>query len=262
MQRISTRSNTDPAPEPAVWPYKVDPTLNPWLMSTLLSTDAPITASAAASIDEDENIWVYFGTGKYYDNSDQTDTSTQYFYGIKDSCAYGVCNGADEVISTDLYNASSIVVKTNKEVEGAAALTWDDFVNEVQVKDGWYLNLDTTGERVLNRPSILGGLVIFSTFIPDADVCSFGGTGKFYALYYETGTAHYKDVIGTETYGSDEKSLKSVNLGQGVTSDVGIHVGRKSSSTGFIQQSTGTITQIDVTPVFSIKSGIIAWHQK
>jgi len=262
MQRISTRSNTDPAPEPAVWPDKVDPTLNPWLMTTLLSADAPITASATASIDEDENIWIYFGTGRYYDDTDLIDTTSQYFYGIKDACAYGGCTAADEVALADLYDSSTIMVMTDKDVVNATSTTWNNFVDEVQAKEGWYLNLDTAGERVLSRPSILGGVVIFPTFIPDADVCSFGGEGKFYVLYYETGTAYYKDILGTETYGDSELCLKSIDLGQGVTSDVGIHVGKKSTGTGFIQRGTGAVEQIEIPTPFGIKSGIIAWKQK
>jgi len=131
----------------------------------------------------------------------------------------------------------------------------------VQAEDGWYINLDTAGERVLNRPSILGGLVIFPTFIPDTDICNYGGTGKFYALYYETGTAYYKDVLGTETYGDDRKCLKSIDLGQGVTSEVGLHVGKKATGTGFVQQSTGAVEQIEVAPALGIKSGIIGWKQ-
>jgi len=257
MYRISSSTGG------AGWTYQLN--ANSWVMTKLLSSTTPVTASATASIDEDDNIWIYFGSGRYYDNSDQTDTSTQYFYGIKEPCPYGGCDtsdpSADEVAPADLYDATSIVVLTNQEIVGATATTWDTFVDEVQAEDGWYINLDTGGERVLNRPSVLGGLVIFPTFIPDTDICNYGGTGKFYALYYETGTAYYKDVMGTETYGDDKKCLKSIDLGQGVTSEVGLHVGKKATGTGFIQQSTGAVEQIEVTPAFNIKSGIIGWKQ-
>ncbi|MEE8598120.1 MAG: PilC/PilY family type IV pilus protein, partial [Dehalococcoidales bacterium] len=262
MYRISTRSNDDPAPEPAVWPYKTDPTTDPWLMTTLFSADTPITASANASMDDDENIWIYFGTGRYYSSVDQTDTTYQNFYGIKDACAYGGCGGGDEVALADLHDSSNVMVMINKEVVNAASNNWDDFLSDVQAKDGWYLSFDTGGERVLNRPGILGGVVIFPTFNPIADVCSSGGSGKMYALYYETGTAYHKSIVGTETYGDTEKCLKSIDLGDGVTSAVGIHVGGKSTGTGFIQQSTGVVKQIDIAPVFGIKGGITGWKQK
>jgi type IV pilus assembly protein PilY1 len=257
MYRISTRNSADPA----VFSYKEDPTLNPWVMSTLFSSTTPITASPTASIDEDDNIWIYFGTGKYYSNEDKTDTTDQYFYGIKEPCPYGACLPADEVALADLYNATNIIVLDNQEVVGATATTWDAFVNEVQAEDGWYISLDTGGERVLNRPSVLGGVVLFAPFKPDDDVCSYGGTGSLYALYYETGTAYYKPILGTETYGDDEKSLKRISLDKGITSEIGLHVGRKDTSTGFIQQGSGSVIQVEVDPALNIKDGIVGWKQ-
>ncbi len=66
---------------------------------------------------------------------------------------------------------------------------------------------------------------------------------------------------GQKPYGSDEKSLRSVALGKGVTSIVGLHVGGKTSATGFIQQSTGAVEQVEVTPALSIRSGVVGWMQ-
>jgi type IV pilus assembly protein PilY1 len=168
---------------------------------------------------------------------------------------------ADEVALADLYNATNIIILDNREVVGATATTWDTFVDEVQAEEGWYIELDTGGERVLNRPSILGGVVLFAPFKPDDDVCSYGGTGALYALYYETGTAYYEDILGTETYGDDEKCLKKISLDKGITSEIGLHVGQKATSTGFIQQGTGSVIQVEVDPALSIKSGIIGWKQ-
>ena len=269
MYRISTRSNNNTAPDANPWPYKTDPATSPWLETTLfsslsdpLTSNTYITSSAMASIDDDENIWVYFGTGKYYANADQTDTATQYFFGLKDACAYGDCAAADEVLFTNLYESDDIVVLTDKTViVGATTKSWEDFITEVQLEDGWYLTMGTSGERVLNRPSVLGGVLLFPSFIPDTDVCSYGGMGKFYALYYETGTAFYNSVIGTEVYGDGFKCLESMDLGQGMTSDVGLHVGKKAQASGYIQQSTGAIEQVEVAPAFGIKSGIIGWMQ-
>jgi len=253
MYRISSRTGS------TGWTYQLDP--NNWVMTTLFSSTTPITASATASIDDSDNVWVYFGTGKYYSNEDKTDATTQYFYGIKDPCPYGGCTAADEVALADLYNSSNIIVLTNGEVEGATATTWDAFVSEVQAEEGWYLNLATGGERVLNRPSILGGVVLFAPFTPDDDICEYGGTGSLYALYYETGTAYYEDILGTETYGDKEKCLKKVSLDKGITSEIGLHVGQKATSTGFIQQGTGSVIQVEVDPALNIKSGIVGWKQ-
>jgi len=253
MYRVSSQTGG------AGWTYQLN--ANNWAMTTLFSSTTPITASPTASIDEDDNVWIYFGTGKYYSDADKTDTTDQYFYGIKEPCPYGGCLPADEVALADLYNATNVIVLDNREVVGATATTWDTFVDEVQAEEGWYIELDTGGERVLNRPSVLGGVVLFAPFKPDDDVCSYGGTGSLYALYYETGTAYYEPILGSETYGDDEKCLKKISLDKGITSEIGLHVGQKATSTGFIQQGTGSVIQVEVDPALNIKDGIIGWKQ-
>jgi type IV pilus assembly protein PilY1 len=260
MYRISMRSSNNPAPDAAPWPYKYDISASPWLMTTLFESATPVTASPTASIDEDDNIWVYFGTGKYYNDADKLDNTQQFFYGIKDACAYGVCGTT--VTLAELYDSTSIIVLTNEEVVNATATTWDAFIPEVQAKKGWYLDLAAGGERQLTRPSVLGGVVLFAPFTPDADICGYGGTGAVYALYYETGTAFPEDILGTDPYGATkQESLKKIELGKGLTSEIGLHVGQKATSTGFIQQGTGTVVQVEVDPALGIKSGIIGWKQ-
>lgn len=258
IYHISTRNNADPA----VWAYQTDPAN--WVDSVLFNPATPITASPTASIDEDENIWIYFGTGRYYKSEDKTDVTQQYFYGIKDPCPYGVCPvGSDAVANgANIYDASNIVILTNGEVVGATATTWDAFVDEVQAKDGWKIELAAGGERVLNRPSILGGVVLFAPFTPESSICGYGGSGALYALYYETGTSYYEDILGTADYaGGKKESVKMISLDKGITSEIGLHVGQKAESTGFIQQGTGKVFQVEVDPALNIKSGIIGWMQ-
>jgi len=105
-------------------------------------------------------------------------------------------------------------------------------------------------------------VVLFAPFKPDGDICGYGGTGSLYALYYETGTSYYEEILGTEAYAGDkEKCLSSMSLDKGITSEIGLHVGQKAESTGFIQQGTGKVFQVEVDPALSIRSGIIGWMQ-
>jgi hypothetical protein len=55
--------------------------------------------------------------------------------------------------------------------------------------------------------------------------------------------------------------LDKIDLGLGISSSLGIHVGREHGARGFIQQSTGTITQIDMKPAYSVKSGYVNWRE-
>jgi type IV pilus assembly protein PilY1 len=89
-------------------------------------------------------------------------------------------------------------------------------------------------------------------------MCGFGGNGKLYALYYTTGTAYKKSVIGTE----GSTVLKSKDLGYGLPSSIGIHVGQEEGGTGYVQQSTGTILEVDINPALKVKGGTISWREK
>ncbi len=75
MYRLSPCNSDDPA----VFSYKYNPAVDPWPMTSLFSSPRPITASPTASLDEDENVWVYFGTGKYLSEADKSDTYPAVF---------------------------------------------------------------------------------------------------------------------------------------------------------------------------------------
>jgi type IV pilus assembly protein PilY1 len=55
-----------------------------WSLSTLFQTDRPITAAPALSVDDLDNVWVFFGTGRFQEMKDRVTTPQQYLYGIKD----------------------------------------------------------------------------------------------------------------------------------------------------------------------------------
>ncbi|CAD7780499.1 hypothetical protein DMNBHIDG_02371 [Candidatus Methanoperedenaceae archaeon GB37] len=59
---------------------------NNWSITTLYNANAPITAPPEFAFDEAGNLWCFFGTGKYFGETDKTDESQQYLYGIKDTC--------------------------------------------------------------------------------------------------------------------------------------------------------------------------------
>ena len=119
------------------------------------------------------------------------------------------------------------------------------------------IRLDDSG----NKPSLLGGILLAPSFVPNQDICGFGGSSYLHALYFETGTAFSKSVVGVEAEGTKDRVLDKIDLGLGISSSLGIHVGRERGARGFIQQSTGTIVQINLRPAFSVKSGFVNWRE-
>jgi type IV pilus assembly protein PilY1 len=148
--------------------------VNGWSISKLFDTGGQsITAHPTVSFDSEGNVWVYFGTGKFHDMGDKDTTDRQTFYGIMDD------GNGNTVHKSGLANVTIIP----ESLEG---------------RKGWYLNLQIGGpsERVIEEAAVVAEVVFFTTFKPNNDVCSHGGTSSLYALDYLTGGA---GVTGDET---------------------------------------------------------------
>jgi type IV pilus assembly protein PilY1 len=134
----------------------------------------PITSKPTAIIHPTEatssspsnlpNLMVYFGTGQYLVNGDKTTTGTQTFYGVWDS-------------GTKSLTRANLVQQTF--VSGYPANVRVPTENNVDYssKFGWYIDLPTSGERVVTSAKVRGDLVFFNTLIPSSQACSFGGSG-------------------------------------------------------------------------------------
>ncbi|MBW1793387.1 MAG: hypothetical protein JRJ38_03000 [Deltaproteobacteria bacterium] len=263
--------------------YKDNP--DQWTLSKLFDSPAPITAPAALSVDSLDNAWIYFGTGRYLSEDDKSNTDQQYFFGIKDpffnkehtiggsfNDTYYHKNGLlldiSHLFEADLYTV----------VEGGAVYTGGSFYgnfnylkSQARLKDGWYRTLSQeTKERCIVKPAIVGGTVLAPTFAPNDDICEFGGNSYLYGLYYETGTAYARAVFtgGTDTVQTDdgpkEKVLDVIDLGEGMASSSGIHIGRQEGGKAgaFIQISTGEVVGLEIDPALKPRSGLKFWIEK
>jgi type IV pilus assembly protein PilY1 len=195
------------------------------------------------------------------------------------------------VTPAKLFNASFYDIKpkfyndTNPDVYvktgGITGLTtWNALLNEVNKKtgipaysfySGWYRKLLTYGinpsERVVNKPTVFGGIALFPTYVPDTNACSYGGFSNLYALYYLTGTAFRREVILNEgilyidratAIDNDVTVADGMYLGYGLSSSLGVHSYSEDANeaTLYSQMSTGVINRIRIRPAFDIGSGI------
>lgn len=259
----------------------------PWTFNEIMATPRPITAPLSLSIDTFDNVWMYFGTGRYLCQDDELNTDTQYLFGLTDPFFNAYYDTSPEdyyhhygkaktlTFPTDLFEADAYLVTTSGNVyDDSYSLfgTWSDLLDAARAKDGWYRTLPITGERSLAKITLLGGIAFAPTFVPTIDICGFGGDSYLYGLYYETGTPYFKPVFDddietlvVEVNGVDEeydRLLGRIDLGAGKSSPLGIHVGRESGAKAFIQQSTGKVVEERVTPAFNIKSGLVNWLEK
>lgn len=244
----------------------------------------PVTAAPTITSDDSNNVWIFFGTGRYWDPvSDKANVDTQYFIGVKDFALNGLCDpSTTDCQQKDLMDISNAVLCTvcgtgTVQVTGVTgATTFNSVLTAVSGKRGWYTSLPTSGERNLSTPTLLGGTLLFTTFVPATDICEVTGSGYVYALFYLTGTAYTDPVIGTytSTVGGNTNSSRSLSLGTGLPSSVAVQLVRQGSgsvgSTGgptpcsgglnaVVQSSTAALSQVCGKPALSSWSRYVSW---
>ena len=273
VYRLSTRSFTDALlHDPEIWHYSTNP--DNWTFSPVLTTLQPITATPNAALDEEYNLWIYCGTGRYYGFSDDTNRGVQNrFFALKDPCYRGNCE--DELSKNDLHDSSRVLVYPDGTVDGATVYSWKDLLDEVEQRKGWYITFSAEGERVLSKPNLLGGTLAFITYTPDSDPCSLAGTSTLYTLYYKTGTAgeraffsqNSEDLYGEgggsspPGNGNGEEPVETATpLEGGIASSPVMHIGKNS----VILTSTGSsmVTTLPLQPAFQVRSGMESWREE
>jgi type IV pilus assembly protein PilY1 len=117
--------------------------------------------------------------------------------------------------------------------------------------------LPTPGERSIVPPTIIGGAVLFPTFIPTNDICVAAGHSNLYALFYQTGSAYTAPILGLEANGV---SQRSVGIGEGLASAVAIQIGAAPTGVaGFFQTSGANIGRINPNAPLSAWSEYVSW---
>ncbi len=160
-----------------------------YLLDSATGAIRPIYTSAAVAKDTSGRLWVYWGTG---DKTDPTAASAQeHFYGVID---------ADFATAQDASNVDNLSTATD---------VWDP----VNKPAGWRIQLNGHGEKILADPTVFGGVVYFTTFVPSnsSDPCEQGGDAYLYGVKYTTGG-------GGISTGTDSEPVKSMYIGSGIPS--------------------------------------------
>jgi type IV pilus assembly protein PilY1 len=118
-----------------------------------------------------------------------------------------------------------------------------------------------SGERVLGKPTLLGGLVNHTTYVPNPDPCEGEGYSYLYSLYYATGTAWKENVFGDDE-DMDVPVAYRRALGRGLTISPTLHLGSEEGARVFVQTSTGEIVEVHQPnlPIQNVHSGSGGWH--
>jgi Tfp pilus tip-associated adhesin PilY1 len=151
--------------------------------STSLSLYSPV----AVTIDQSQNLWIYFGTG---DRTDPTyiNPTQEKLYAIKDN---------DRSTTYYLSNLKDITSSTYCIAIGTGCTAID-------TKNGWYINLASGGEKMLSEPVLFQQNVYFTTFTPPDpnNLCDQSGDAKLYILDYITGGGKLENSARSEIIGA------------------------------------------------------------
>jgi type IV pilus assembly protein PilY1 len=250
-----------------------------WGIHELIDTKAPVTGPVNLGWVDDQ-VWVYFGTGRFLTADDVRDTAPNYFFGIKEPKKTTGSAFNFNTVTINYKNPSfNNWVKANDILVGqnTGVLNCTDgsdtclplgvtTLNELaaynmETPNGWFREFNATGERVIGQPTLLGGLVNFTSYIPDSNLCSSEGDSLFYALYYLTGTPWWQDVFGDQSP-SDPYVQFTKSLGKGMSVTPSLHIGKQEGAKAFVQTSTGAIVEIHEPnlPIKNVKSGKSGWH--
>lgn len=191
------------------------------------STIEPLTVIPTAAFDNDYNLHLYFGTGKYDTvvgaNDDKTDVAPMSFYMQQDTSTL-----------PSLTSATNTVTLGNSVSPGDPLSSTGILAGNFAVKTVFKgsmtptQTLTTAGERVLDSALVAGGLVFFTTFVPESNSCSAGGDAYLYTYSMSFGKLSSDPL---ESSGMTEKgSTTGLSTGEyaAVTNDDGETIGYKA----------------------------------
>ena len=170
--------------------WRVDLTGNNPVTTLLFQTPSqPIQAQPVVTVDYDNSVYIYFGTGKYVDPADMSSLTDQTFYCVIDN------HGGTSL------DENSLVDQTNG-------------INDVAGARGWYIDLaNEDGERVTEPVALAAGIVYFTSFAPNDEPCASGGTSWLYAVKFRNGAAY----DGDDDDSNDTTGDRSQEIGDGIT---------------------------------------------
>jgi type IV pilus assembly protein PilY1 len=234
----------------------------------------PITSGLEIGSNPSGGLMIYFGTGKYFETSDNTVGSTpqmQSFYGIWDKVPSGNSLNGWEI------SARSELQMQRIEYESGDYRTFSKTALGAN-KRGWYMDLGSpsgnsnvaSGERAVSLPLLRAGRIIFTTVIPSADPCLAGGTSWLMELDAFTGGNLNYAVLDTNGDG-EFNSADNVSCGNGLTCPPGGMRSREGiiKTPGIVSAgdteykysggSSGNI--LVITEKGSAKEGRMSWRQ-
>ncbi len=190
------------------------------------------------------DIWVYFGSGRYESQADKQDNHQQYFLGLKDSVTPVTTYTPSDLVTLQAKFATIQTAdgpRTIRIIEGSNDLAQPWKLQLYPGNQEWGGPLSSGSERVISSPLVFGGIVFFTTFIPDENVCAGSGETYVFALDYRTGLPIDVPIFDFNKDGVFNAS-DMVEIQSQPTTPGGLFIGRGQGSRPVIHKDTLFVT--------------------
>jgi type IV pilus assembly protein PilY1 len=263
--------------EGALWKFYYDYNDTLWKKVKLFATGGqPITDRPTLVFDDQDNLRIFFGTGKYLVGIDKDNSSRNAYYSIiekkfvkinpnDDNDGHYTIAPASPLGPSDLADLTA--TKTEGELSNYLSGLSEAEQNAFNARydQGWYFQLDDPGtdpgERVIEESTVVAGVSFFTSFTPNEDICGFGGAARVYAVDYKTGliaTAGNDTTLSADDGGNITERYKE--LGPGLPSKVVFHRDSGSGLSSVMVQTSDTTVHVETVTLTGRLWGIGSWR--
>jgi len=248
----------------------------------------PVFGAPNFTKDENGNVWVFFGTGRYVMSSfDKAIPYDNYLIGFKDENW-----NSNSSICPTAYERDQLTEVTNQPIWititrvkqicmcDASGCRMRDVVYGAYSsgmplepeKRGWYYTL--LGEAIYSQPIVIGGIVDALTYKPPQDICQTGGSSNLISVYYKTGSPYLRPSVlspnavrGTIAVGQTVQLLQKISVGQGIPPIGNPFQVLQSSQASrrlekFGQISTGVVLRLTQQKATTSEEKFLLWIEK
>jgi type IV pilus assembly protein PilY1 len=236
----------------------------------------PITGRPTLVFDDQENLRIFFGTGKYLVGQDKDDTTQNGYYCIIEKkfvakLPKDLNDGHYTVAPTTPLGPSDLADITLFSTEGELS----DYLSGLSEAEqqafmdkrdgvGWYFNLDDPagdpGERVVTESVVVAGVSFFTSFYPNEDICGYGGDARLYAVDYKTGSiATSGDVTTLSADGGGDITERYKDLGNGLPSQPVFYRDLSTGLSSVMVQTSDTTVHVETVTLTGKLWGVGSW---
>jgi type IV pilus assembly protein PilY1 len=247
----------------------------------------PVFGAPNFTKDENGNLWVFFGTGRYVmDSSDKVISYYNYLIGFKDenwNSSSPTCPTAYTIARLDNVTNQPLTI-TITEVRqlcmcdasgcGMRDVVYGAYSSGMPPEPprGWYYKL--SGEAIYSQPIVVGGMVDALTYVPPEDVCQTGGSANLISVYYKTGRPYPRPSVlspgavnGTIAVGQTVQLRQKISVGQGIPPIGNPFQALQSSQASqqvekFAQISTGVVLRLTQQKSATSEEKFLLWIEK